>query len=115
MDFWYRNYCRPGLRPNTRSAYEAMIYKHILPALGQIPLGKLSQLDLQQFYTQLKTSGRLNRTDPPRPGPLGPHGPQLPRQLPGGPGQGGIRGPHRRQSRRRLPPAAQEGPGRCRC
>ncbi|WP_417042899.1 tyrosine-type recombinase/integrase [Dysosmobacter sp.] len=63
MDFWYRNYCRPGLRPNTQGAYEAMIYKHILPALGQIPLGKLSQLDLQQFYTQLKTSGRLTRQE----------------------------------------------------
>ena len=63
MDFWYRNYCRPGLRPNTQGAYEAMIYKHILPALGQIPLGKLSQLDLQQFYTQLKTSGRLMRRE----------------------------------------------------
>ena len=63
MDFWYRNYCRPGLRPNTQSAYEAMIYKHILPALGQIPLGKLSQMDLQQFYTQMKTSGRLTRQE----------------------------------------------------
>ena len=63
MDFWYRNYCRPGLRPNTQGAYEAMIYKHILPALGQIPLGKLSQLDLQQFYTQLKISGRLTRQE----------------------------------------------------
>ena len=63
MDFWYRNYCRPGLRPNTQSAYEAMIYKHILPALGNIPLGKLTQLDLQQFYAQLKTSGRLMRQE----------------------------------------------------
>ena len=63
MDFWYRNYCRPGLRPNTQGAYEAMIYKHILPALGQIPLGKLSQLDLQQFYAQIKTSGRLTRQE----------------------------------------------------
>ena len=63
MDFWYRNYCRPGLRPNTQGAYETMIYKHILPALGQIPLGKLTQLDLQQFYAQLKTSGRLTRQE----------------------------------------------------
>ena len=63
MDFWYRNYCRPGLRPNTQGAYEAMIYKHILPTLGQIPLGTLSQLDLQQFYTHLKTSGRLTRQE----------------------------------------------------
>lgn len=40
-----------------------MIYKHILPAPGQIPLGKLTQRDLQQFYTQMKTSRRLTRQE----------------------------------------------------
>lgn len=34
MDHWYRTYCQPGIRPNTRTAYEAAIYRHILPEPG---------------------------------------------------------------------------------
>ena len=38
------------------------IYGHIIPELGKIPLDQLAQKDLQQFYTRLKKSGRLIRT-----------------------------------------------------
>ncbi len=63
MDFWYQNYCKPGLRENTQEGYEIRIYKHIIPELGKIPLNKLTQSDLQQFYAKVKTSGRLIRTE----------------------------------------------------
>lgn len=63
MDFWYQNYCKPQLRLNTQLGYEDRIYKHIIPEIGKIPLNKLSQNDLQQFYAKLKTSGRLIRVD----------------------------------------------------
>lgn len=43
--------------------YELRIYRHIIPALGEIPLNKLTEANLQQFYHQLKHDGRLNRTD----------------------------------------------------
>lgn len=59
MDFWYQNYCKPKLRPTTRSGYEGRIYRHIISELGNIPLDQLTQNDLQQFYARLKKSGRL--------------------------------------------------------
>ncbi len=68
MDFWYQTYCKPQLGLNTQLDYEDRIYKHIIPELGKIPLDQLSQSDLQQFYTRLKTSGRLIRVDQFGPG-----------------------------------------------
>ena len=57
--FWYETYCKPQLSIRTQVNYEERIYKHIIPEIGDIPLDKLTQNDLQQFYTRLKTSGRL--------------------------------------------------------
>lgn len=58
IDFWYQTYCRHTLRITTKSEYENRIYNHIIPEIGKIPLNKLSQSDLQQFYAKEKTGGR---------------------------------------------------------
>ena len=63
MDFWYQNYSKPKLRPNTQTGYANAIYKHITPALGKIPLSELGTNDIQQFYAKLKKEGRLIRTE----------------------------------------------------
>ena len=63
IQFWYNNYCKPGVRESTRNCYEGRIRLHILPALGHIKLNKLTENDLQQFYTNLKKSGRLTKTE----------------------------------------------------
>ena len=63
LDFWYQTHKKPTLRPNTQMSYEQRIYGHIIPALGSIPLDKLTQNDLQQFYTNLKQSGRRKNAD----------------------------------------------------
>lgn len=63
LDFWYQNYSKPKLRPTTQMGYENAIYKHIIPALGKIPLDELTSNDLQQFYADLKKEGRLIRTE----------------------------------------------------
>ena len=63
MDFWYQQYAKITLRPTTQSEYESLIYKHIIPEIGDIELNKLSQNDLQQFYSRLKSNGRQIRTD----------------------------------------------------
>ena len=59
MNLWYQNYCKQTIRESTRASYENRIYKHIIPELGSIQLDKLTQNDLQSFYTRLKTVGRL--------------------------------------------------------
>ncbi len=58
IDFWYQTYCKHTLRITTRGDYENRIYNHIIPEIGKIPLNKLSQSDLQQFYAREKTGGR---------------------------------------------------------
>lgn len=63
LDFWYQNYVKPQIRPTTQVNYKTKIYQHILPELGKIPLNHLPQKDLQQFYTWMKTAGRLIRTE----------------------------------------------------
>ena len=63
LDFWYQTYSKPALRPTTQAGYENHIYKHILPTIGKIPLQELTASDLQQFYANLKKSGRLTRAD----------------------------------------------------
>ena len=63
LDFWYQTQKKPTLRPNTQMSYEQRIYGHIIPVLGGIPLDKLTQNDLQQFYTNLKQSGRRKDAD----------------------------------------------------
>ena len=58
IDFWYQNYCKHTIRLTTQLEYESRIYKHIIPEIGSIPLSKLTQADLQQFYAKTKASGR---------------------------------------------------------
>ena len=44
-------------------SYERRIYQHIIPALGQIRLDKLTTGDIQKFYADLKKGGRLLRSE----------------------------------------------------
>ncbi|NLA77464.1 MAG: site-specific integrase, partial [Clostridiales bacterium] len=59
----YNTYSKPALRVTTQDCYENRIYQHIIPGIGKIPLDKLTQNDLQQFYARLKKNGRLSHTD----------------------------------------------------
>lgn len=52
-----------NIRPNTQMSYERRIYQHIIPALGDIQLDRLTTGDIQQFYTNLKKGGRLLRSE----------------------------------------------------
>ena len=57
------DYKKASLRPNTQMSYERRIYQHIIPALGNVYLDKLTTGDIQQFYAHLKQSGRLLRRE----------------------------------------------------
>ncbi len=63
LDFWYQNFCKLTVKPKTQACYENRIYTHIIPEIGKIPLNKLTQNDLQQFYAKLKKSGRKRLTE----------------------------------------------------
>ena len=63
LTYWYENHSKPKIRPTTQETYESRIHLHIIPEIGDIPLNKLTQNDLQQFYGRLKKSGRKRFTD----------------------------------------------------
>ena len=63
LTYWYENHSKPKIRPTTQETYESRIRLHIIPEIGDIPLNKLTQNDLQQFYARLKKSGRKKHVD----------------------------------------------------
>ena len=63
LTYWYENHSKTKIRPTTQETYESRIRLHIIPEIGNIPLNKLTQNDLQQFYGRLKKSGRKRFTD----------------------------------------------------
>ena len=58
ISYWYENHAKPTLRPTTQESYRRWIEVHIIPAIGQIPLNKLTQADCQKFLNMLKSDGR---------------------------------------------------------
>ena len=63
IEYWYENHCKPKIRPTTQATYESRIRLHIVPEIGDIPLNKLTQNDLQQFYGRVKKNGRKSHTE----------------------------------------------------
>jgi integrase len=49
------------LRPTTFDSYRRNIENHVVPAIGAVPLQKLTPEHLDTFYADLLTSGRRNR------------------------------------------------------
>lgn len=50
-----------GLRPNTVRDYETLLRRHIIPALGNIPLAKLSPSHLRELYQRMVAAGLSTR------------------------------------------------------
>ena len=57
---WYEVYSRPHIRDSTRRFYEGYIDR-IIPALGDIPLKKLTGRDIQKLYNDTKEHGRIRK------------------------------------------------------
>ena len=58
LDQWLRDYAVPNLAAETTQAYDIMARKHLIPALGNIPLQQLTPARIQSYYTEKLTSGR---------------------------------------------------------
>ena len=63
MDVWYEYYAQIKVRPSSHKTYEGYIRNHIKPAIGSIPLTRLTTLDLQKLYQKLLTEGRVERKE----------------------------------------------------
>ena len=63
MDVWFENYAKLKVRPSSHQTYKGYINNHIKPYVGNIPLSKLTSLDLQKLYKMLLTEGRIDRIE----------------------------------------------------
>ena len=57
------NYAKLQVRASSYKTYQGFIENHIRPALGKIPLEKLTAMDLQRLYKHLLESGRGECTE----------------------------------------------------
>ena len=55
---WFELYAKPHIRPSTMNYYHRNIEQHIIPAIGDIPLNKLTTRDLQKLYGVHSTGRR---------------------------------------------------------
>ena len=63
MEVWFQDYAKIKVRPSSHQTYQGYIHNHIRPNIGEIPLEKLTSLDLQKFYKKLLTTGRVDRLE----------------------------------------------------
>lgn len=58
LDQWAANYALTHTAPRTAESYRAELRRHIIPALGRIPLTRLTAQDIEAYYATALTSGR---------------------------------------------------------
>ena len=63
LDVWFENYAKVKVRPSSHQTYRGYIDNHIKPAIGTMPLNKLTTMDLQKLYKKLLTKGRIQRVE----------------------------------------------------
>ena len=63
LDTWMENYAKLQVRASSYKTYQGFIKNHIKPTLGDMPLEKLTAMDLQRLYKYLLESGRLECTE----------------------------------------------------
>ena len=63
MDEWFEAYAKVKVRPSSHQTYKGYIENHIKPNIGDIPIEKLTSLQLQKFYRLLLTEGRIPRIE----------------------------------------------------
>jgi integrase len=60
LERWLKEYSWPNLAPRTTEGYESIIHRHIIPALGKIPLIQLKPEHLQRYYSEKLSGGRYD-------------------------------------------------------
>ena len=66
MNEWFENVAKIKVRPSSHQTYRGYIDHHIAPNIGNIPLEKLTTMDLQKLYRKLLDKGRVERIEAKR-------------------------------------------------
>jgi integrase len=62
LRYWLTTYAQHHVRPGTLEGYGYTINGHIIPALGAVPVQRLTAQQVQQFYSDKLTAGCSPRT-----------------------------------------------------
>ena len=60
---WFEDYAKIKVRPTSHQTYRGYIDNHINQNIGEIPMEKLTSLELQKLYKKLLTKGRVDRLE----------------------------------------------------
>jgi len=60
LNHWLETCAKPSIRPSTYASYESLIRVRVLPALGAVPLQKLTVLHIQRLYSDLLAGTRAD-------------------------------------------------------
>ncbi len=60
LERWLRDYAEPSTAPKTYRTCSDTVRRHLIPALGSLPLTKLRPQHIQGFYARLLREGRLD-------------------------------------------------------
>lgn len=60
LEYWMESIVRPNRAETTVYAYQKIIDNHILPALGAVPLSRLSAKQIQRYYTDTQQAAGLS-------------------------------------------------------
>lgn len=55
---WLKDYCQANIAPHSTQTYEFFIERHIIPAIGHIPLAELKPQHLAHLYSEKLSNGR---------------------------------------------------------
>lgn len=64
LERWLKEYAWPNLAPRTVEGYEHIIRRHLIPALGNIPLTQLKPEHLQRYCSEKLVAGRCDGKGP---------------------------------------------------
>ena len=63
LEVWFNDYAMLKVRPSSHQTYRGYLDHHIKPHIGDVPLARLSSLDLQRLYKSLLSNGRVDRIE----------------------------------------------------
>lgn len=61
LRMWYELYSKPNIRESTQERYWNHIRYHIIPAIGDIKLTKLTTRNIQKMYNDIRDHGRVKK------------------------------------------------------
>ncbi len=62
LDRWLSVSVQSSVKPKTYEGYESIIRVRVVPRIGRVPLPRLTPVDLQQLYADLRAGGLTNRS-----------------------------------------------------